>query len=55
MEPVDRLPRSRDGLPAAPRDGVEKLAKALDTVRVKLAEVATKAHEVEVENVAIVD
>ena len=35
--------------------GVEKLAKALDTVRAKLADVATAAHEAEVENVAIVD
>lgn len=35
--------------------GVEKLAAALETVRTKLAEVATEAHEVEVENVAIVD
>ena len=35
--------------------GVEKLTKALDTVRAKLADVATAAHEAEVENVAIVD
>jgi hypothetical protein len=37
------------------KDGVEKLNKALDTVRTKLAEVATDAHEAEVTNVAIVD
>ena len=36
-------------------DGVERLTKALETVRTKLAEVATSAHETEVENVAIVD
>lgn len=35
--------------------GVEKLTKALDTVRIKLAEVAAEAHEVEVRNVALVD
>ncbi len=35
--------------------GVEKLATALDTVRAKLAEVATAAHDAEVENVALVD
>ena len=37
------------------KEGVEKLNKALDTVRTKLAEVATDAHEAEVTNVAIVD
>jgi hypothetical protein len=36
-------------------DGVERLTQALDTVRTKLAEVATEAHEVEVRNVAVVD
>ena len=36
-------------------DGVERLTKALETVRTKLAEVAGSAHETEVENVAIVD
>jgi len=36
-------------------EGVERLATALDTVRTKLAEVATAAHEAEVENVALVD
>jgi hypothetical protein len=36
-------------------DGVEKLTQALDTVRTKLAEVETEAHEVEVKNVAVVD
>lgn len=36
-------------------DGVERLTQALETVRTKLAEVATAAHETEVENVAIVD
>jgi len=37
------------------KEGVEKLNQALDTVRTKLAEVATDAHEAEVTNVAIVD
>ena len=36
-------------------DGVERLTQALETVRTTLAEVATSAHETEVENVAIVD
>ena len=36
-------------------EGVAKLTTALDTVRTKLAEVATEAHEVEVKNVAVVD
>ena len=36
-------------------EGVARLTKALDTVRTKLAEVATEAHEAEVKNVAIVD
>jgi hypothetical protein len=36
-------------------DGVEWLTQALETVRTKLAEVTTSAHETEVENVAIVD
>ena len=37
------------------QDGVGRLTDALDTVRTKLAEVATSAHEAEVKNVAIVD
>lgn len=36
-------------------DGVDRLTKALDGVRTKLAEVAADAHDTEVENVAIVD
>lgn len=36
-------------------EGVERLTQALETVRTRLAELATSAHETEVENVAIVD
>lgn len=36
-------------------DGVQRLTEALVTVRSKLEEVASDAHEIEVENVAIVD
>ena len=37
------------------RQGVERLTQALLDVRAQLAAVATKAHEVEVENVALCD
>ena len=53
--PRPRPARPRWTTSAGSRTGVEKLNKALDTVRTKLAEVATDAHEAEVTNVAIVD
>lgn len=37
------------------RDGVERLTKALEKVRVALADVATSAHDIEVDNRAIID
>ena len=56
LGPGDGVPGGRDGLPAPPRPtGVDEADQALDTVRTKLAEVATEAHEVEVKNVAVVD
>ena len=36
-------------------DGVERLAQALEDVRTRLTEVAADAHDIEVENVALVD
>lgn len=37
------------------RDGVERLTAALEKVRVALADVATSAHDTEVDNRAIID
>ncbi|AWB93597.1 hypothetical protein [Aeromicrobium chenweiae] len=37
------------------RDGVERLTTALEKVRVALADVATSAHDTEVDNRAIID